>query len=904
MSQGVPSKKPPVVDELLQYGKLAFDPKFSEEERAPNRQKFNAIIESTGNLTLMPALNLLVQPGRTEGWLRAPLISALAKLPLRQRGVQDTIEFVLSVHPSSAGYNTVASAGRGSGMTHEALNASSKLLSTPPTGVSPEVWFSGIAPQLFSLLQGEGEPEMDRAAAFIIGFGILGRKAYGAPGTTIIRSAPGWNALVKPILSSIDPSPAEGSKGLDGPIKLRIGPRILTTSATLARSLRQLSSLVTIHPHPSLTKRLLSPLLLPLWSMSSWPPEVESTDEIRRLATNLLKTLLHLSSTKPTGQHNGHSPISSDLNTIFENLLFRGRELGRGKAWKYVKSVDGSIEIREFSEEEARSYSETDLLAIDAAAESLANLIKDVPEMHADVSPLFMRLCKEWLATSQADSKPSITIHERPKNPRMDMERSLTEAKVMQKLMSTIPEKLVDNSSQVLELVSKILLDFEHGGEDQEDVSAIALSLLNLVLSSPNFCETPETEPVMKGLEQPLSLIAKRPNLESATTAQNLLMLMKFRKDIEELEAAPTVITDQLIEDRKSYGLALQYLTSAESPPPVRVHGLETLGVLIRSRSSVVDIPAIVVLLSSLLQDGEEYIYLRVIKSFIELSQRHPQAAMKDLIERYVDMNEDSELDRRLRFGEALLQVIEHSAAAFSGDVARTVTEGLLSVAGRRGYRPKTEKEKEKKNKLKRKKDQEAEDAWDGEVPQLGEDLTPENEIISQIISGWESKRGIEDVRIRASALSILGFAIEANVAGVGSHLISTAVDLSIHILTLEAEIEKGILRRSAILMIMSFVRALDTARSEGKKLAFGLTGKSLEDVRRILKYVEEADNDGLVQQHARDVIEGLQMWQMNSLLPIQVGQTEIEQLAGLLVNPLRRDDASIGGRPRIEEIE
>jgi len=199
MSQSEPSKKsqPPLVDDLLQYGQWAYDPALPEETRKPNKEKFRSVIDKyvvwflksagaeltrTGTIALIPALNLLVQPGRTEPWLRAPLVAALATLPLRQRGVQDTIEFVLSVHPSSAGYDAAANAGRGSGMTHEALNAASKLLSTPPAGMSPDQWFSGIAPQLFSLLQGEGEPEMDRAAAFIIGFGVLGRKIYGAPG--------------------------------------------------------------------------------------------------------------------------------------------------------------------------------------------------------------------------------------------------------------------------------------------------------------------------------------------------------------------------------------------------------------------------------------------------------------------------------------------------------------------------------------------------------------------------------------------------------------------------------------------------------------------------------------------------------------------------------------------------
>lgn len=191
------SNQPPLVDSLLQHGKLGFDPELSEEVKQINRAKFLDIIEKyfysplkhastnlirTGTLALMPALNLLVQPGRTENWLRTPLITTLSSLPLRKRGVQHTIEFILSVHPSTAGFNDGMKAGRGSGISYDALNAASRLLSSPPSGMTPDEWFSGIAPQLMSLLQGEGEPEMDRAAAFIIGFGILGRRQYGAPG--------------------------------------------------------------------------------------------------------------------------------------------------------------------------------------------------------------------------------------------------------------------------------------------------------------------------------------------------------------------------------------------------------------------------------------------------------------------------------------------------------------------------------------------------------------------------------------------------------------------------------------------------------------------------------------------------------------------------------------------------
>lgn len=71
-------------------------------------------------------------------------------------------------------------------ISHEAMSSAAKVISSPPRGMSAEEWFNGIAPQLLDLLDGKGERELDRAASFIIGFGILGRKSYGAPGRNII----------------------------------------------------------------------------------------------------------------------------------------------------------------------------------------------------------------------------------------------------------------------------------------------------------------------------------------------------------------------------------------------------------------------------------------------------------------------------------------------------------------------------------------------------------------------------------------------------------------------------------------------------------------------------------------------------------------------------------------------
>ncbi|RAL60625.1 hypothetical protein DID88_009943 [Monilinia fructigena] len=796
-------------------------------------------------------------------------------------------------------------------ISHEAMSSASRLLSSPPHGMSAEEWFGGIAPQLLDLLDGKGEKEMDKAASYIIGFGILGRKIYGAPGE------PGWKALVEPILGTIDPVLISSStkRQSRGEEVIALGlPEVLVTAKELARALRRLIALVTSHPHPSLTKRLLNPILLPLWALFCFK-EDNSTEESRTSAEKLLKILLQLSSsTMP-------NTMEGPLSKILHNILFKGRSDPDKTSWVYRPSNnERGIQIEKLSDH-TNADQTLDIEQINTAVQRFVSILNGTPDSDSQISQIFLTLCQKWLSQAKTKTTPSIVLHASFTVDEEDAKKKLIEAKVLQEMINTMPEKLVQDSKQVVELVDGVLSDSvaeTEDPEDQEGIVAIALSLLNIILTSPNFKPTPVIEPFLERIESSLRTYGQKANTESSQTAQNLLIVLQFRHAIHESSGSLSEnVPSRAIEDRKTYNLAMSYLTSVESPPPVRVQGVELIQNLINTHSAILDIPALLVLFSSLLQDSEEYVYLRAIRCFIDLSKAHPKAVLRGLIERYADGNEDYDVDARLRLGEALLQVIQSSPAVFSGDIARTVCEGLLFIAGRRGYRPKTEAEQAKLNNLQKKKIVEAEEAWDGPVPQLDEVIEPdafhpEYELLSQIISGWESKRGMEDVRIRASALAILGEAIECNVTGIGSKPISMSVDLSIHILTLEPEVEKGILRRSAILLVMSFVRSLDKARSEGRKLGFGFVGQSLDDMTRILKYVQGTDNDGLVRQHAKDVIEGMESWQINSLMPAgysggggaieDLSLSEIENLAGLKITPVRRNvNAS---RPRIEEVE
>jgi hypothetical protein len=146
----------------------------------------------TGTWNLLPALNALIKPGVVPDWMRTELMKILTLVPLRPDGVRGTLEFIFAIHPSSMLRATEEAAPQkqGANITSEALAVATKLLNTPPSGAMPLAWFSGLAPQLFTLLDGKEGPELVKVAATIIGFGILGKRQFGAIGRSELLLAP------------------------------------------------------------------------------------------------------------------------------------------------------------------------------------------------------------------------------------------------------------------------------------------------------------------------------------------------------------------------------------------------------------------------------------------------------------------------------------------------------------------------------------------------------------------------------------------------------------------------------------------------------------------------------------------------------------------------------------------
>ncbi|KAJ4424191.1 hypothetical protein N0V82_001057 [Gnomoniopsis sp. IMI 355080] len=884
-----------LVDKLIELGTKASKPDVDAAIQQTGQRNLDELIQRTGTSSLIQALSFLVQPGRLPPQLRAKFLEVLTRIPLRPDGVRATAEFVFSVHPSSTVSSSEEAAVQknGANITLEALQMATKTIAYPSKGIAEDAWYQAIAPQLFTLLDGQEGAEMMKVAAYVIGFGILGRKQSGSPGTA------GWTAIAEPILRPINPSLGPRSQHVDlldnftDDIVDLSTPTVLVTAPQLAQALHRLQALLISHPNPSLSKRLLHRVILPLWAISSWiDPQKHCQERFCQPAQNLLKIYLKIAA-EP-----------AQLQKLIQNLLYKGSSEG-DCTWVYGTTDAGEIQV---VKSKHTYVGGGDDLAWDEVAPKVRSLIDLITAVSSseDISTIFSTIFSDWFSANNKKTGINLSADDAAGSP--NPVSMLIQLNVLQMMMDAFPSQLASHPDSIIRLVEPILKNGADG--DDDETIPVALSLLNIVITAPAFQKSRMDKEMVNSIEWSLERIGDAGLGDASATARNLAMLMKYRDVLDDPSEKPTAPTSRQIEDRKAYNLALSYITQADSPPPVRAEGLSLLQTLINNNSSALDIPATLILMSSLLQDEESYINLTVIKIFTLLANKHPKTVTKELVERYVDADEKLSVDTRLRFGEAIVQVIERLGETFMGDTARQVVEALLSTAGRRGYRPKTEQKQLKDKRLKEMRQRRAEEEWGGKVPDIGDEETEEDaangEILAQIVSGWDSKKGSEDIRIRASALSILAFAIETNVASIGPTLVTASIDLSANILTMEPGIEAGILRRSAVLVILSFVMALNKAKETGKRVGFGLTQESQEDIRRVLRYLAGTDNDELVRQHARDVIETLDNWNVGSLVSDSGGpESTLTKLAGLSVDPERIATADpVKARPVIEEIE
>lgn len=910
----------------------------------------------TPTRVLFPVLTSLLQPATPE-WFRSRISTYLSLLPLRPEGIKQTINFIAAsapheFHDPSSHSNDRTDQSHSPSLSLEVISQASRLLSSIPSSMTAETYFAALAPELLQLLSDQS-PDTQRAGAYIIGSGILGRRKYGSPGTV------GWRIFAEPIIQSLNPVPTKN--GTAPTLMANVDENgfhpIVVAEGEVRLALQRLNALVLLHPNPGLMKRLISPCLRALWGLLCYSKENKRSDwvdEIHQILCIYIKT----------------SAGVDKLMILSDELLWDGES-----SWTYGPGPAGGVEIQQRFE---KSLHRVDMIAmvqtIDNRVDELIQLLKSGVADDDEIGSLFVHVSKHWLVDSDANGKNTLEPGE---DTEKDPLRSLVYAKLTQKILEEYKDKLAATPKRIIELVSQLLSAYsvDHAkkqarrtrtsksslaglgtiadaslaiegdanapdrlhDEDSTEMISIALSLLTAILSSPEFALDPETFTLLNSLGKNLAHLTthgKSFPTSISMTATNILALLNLH-----LSLPPNPLdnkkkpSDPYADDRKAHQQAITYLT--DPLPPIRAQGISLLISLITKSAPILDIPSTTILLQSLLQDEDEFIFLSAIKALGLLASRYPKSVVRRLVERYVDVAEDVELDVRIRTGEALLKTVESLGAALVGEVATMVGEGMIAVAGRRGKKPKARESRRKQQQQAQRSKNEADEAWGGEAPDLSDlGLDAGNKAAAEdekLLHAWTSPHGDDgdedDTRMRASALSILGAAIETHLAGLGPTLVSTALDLAVATLRFEpagSGVGTAILRRAAVRLILSLLRALDgddanaapTGEEARRELGFGLRGTGLDRLRGVLLEVESRETDAIVLGHVRTVLDRLESVRARMFfgqdleMKDWVGGGEGglgfggEGLKGLAVDLRSSEKEGSRPRPRIEEIE
>ncbi|PSN72967.1 hypothetical protein BS50DRAFT_174617 [Corynespora cassiicola Philippines] len=928
-------------DIISAVAELALSPRTSRELQLEYMPVLKEILKSTPTSRLLPILTSFVQQPSLPSWLKPVLSKELAFVPLRPHGVRHTVEFLSLSYLSKNSRVPQDASGPQSKLPIplEAITQASRLLVSVPSGTNPDQWFTQLAPQLLNLLDGSEGKELSRAAGQIIAGGILNRKTTGAPGTV------GWELFARPLLRVLRPVGNTATATMKS-----ISNAVIVGEGELRVALRRMATIVSSYSHAGLIKRLLGPLLLPLWALLNYSKARSSLDkEWRELSRAIMSRYMSISCDP------------KQIDTITTNLFWDG-----DPAWTYGPGSQGGVEIRQRAHEDIEMRGVDGIFSrigdLNARIALLVGLLSDSNINDDSAGTIFLQTTKRWLSPEKKTK--TTLVNDSDTDPLAD----LADAKLSEALATKFKDKFARSPQHIIELMIQILQNFveehksrskklvesnkltrgalenivtSHSNEqdqvsdnESEDLVSFALSILTTLIASPGFKRDSISPALLSSVIDPLQYISiSQPSLPIQpllrNAAANLLQIL----DPEASRGAPS---DPLAEHRETLKTAMADLTSPE--PPNRTWALSAIRKLIKDQASftLIDVPSTThMLLSASVADQESYVHTAAIPVLVDLAIRAPNPTLRILVDAFVDIGEQSlrlrkekeiqeALDFRLRVGEILNNIVLGDDFWRSGGDAATkhrnlkmIVEATLSLASRRGKRKKTLSVRSDLLLAEQKLQEEGEAAWGGPIPNL---LDPdaenpaeqkERDELLKIVQGWEDTGIEEDVRIRASALSILGNIFERRLELLSQVTVDAGLQMVIMILSVETVEAKGILRRAAVLVVMGLLRGMDDLLEYGRESRAGLGTRQTDEVERVIAWVRSEDNDGLVRDHAASVIEGLETLRMKKVYKIRDEGLRLGpdlglsgNLRGLDIQPVIEESKSEKRGPVIEEIE
>lgn len=253
--------------------------------------------------------------------------------------------------------------------------------------------------------------------------------------------------------------------------------------------------------------------------------------------------------------------------------------------------------------------------------------------------------------------------------------------------------------------------------EDDEEMIETALNLLlSLLEGDPKM--TLESYSMLKVISARVDALTSHPSDDIRPIAKEASLVLKARQSSTKVDSTTQnqdLLSDYekaIIKGNQMYQEALKMLQ--DPILPVRAHGLVVLKDLVSHGSAKDDtkqvlmdaalIPAILDIFVQAICDDESFLYLNAVKGLSEMANSGGRSMIRRLMSVYLGEREatetltQAEVDKRLRIGEALLQVVqklELALAAYTSEIvdpllsairnsklSTTLRSSMLSILG------------------------------------------------------------------------------------------------------------------------------------------------------------------------------------------------------------------------------
>lgn len=814
---------------------------------------------------------------------------------MRPEGVRQTITFVAKSTPQRPMQTTEQPGGSDNGpiLPIEVLAQVAEVLSALPSTVPPEEYFKQISPQMIQLLT-DKDPDARRAAAYTISHGILNKRRFGQVG------AIGWQYFAEPLISVINNSTPDTEPA--GSLLHQM------------QALKALSTLIFAFPNPALSKRLLKPINLPLWAICCLPG---GNSVGKDLAMRLLEHYID----SVAG--------SKGLLTIVDGLMYQG-----DPGWILQPNLDMDSGETYLDIKPSISKESENLSKIYHIKPRIDRFMRLVDACHDDTE-IGLFLANILQRTMRPDSSSLNSESE-------DILQPVIDANIAKELISTRSSRLKGNIVNIVSVIEEVLANqlsaiqmiqasqdsavsrsmlatiITHSQhtecslpvQDLENTLGICLPWLILVAESNAESIHQEIRDDSRSLQSLLSTILSISKLSRASKDAIRLVLSLHTRQESDSNSPAAAYIDQHTKDLELHTIAMNNLMATE--PPIRVQGLSQLEALVVCDSPLTSTSAATLTVMSLLSDEDSFVYLSAIKTLTVLVRKDPSPAVKTLQEAYHDVIEQSTIDVRLRMGEVLQTVFEEIGPHLPSTPLKNLVEMLLFLSSRRVYRDKTHTAQSRASALSRAVEADEADSDD----ESGDAGRKSERDLQSILDSWQGKSGSEDLRIRTSALTLLGTAFEHADFAILSLFIHPSLEVITQIIRLELGQENAIIRRAAVLVVLSIIRGQqNSGRYTSTLMNAEPSGReeSIDSITALLGAVAVEDDDPIVRGHAENVIQALREWRENILEALVRGddiRTGLEnqagdfRLRGLHINPSLHSETGKGKGHKIEEVE